>query len=87
MERFGSDTEVTAADVQPSALRAAGFYMLLFFFQLHEEVIGWIGPDVAESTFAHIAETVMSPKLVRMDGAVPRNASDAAAGVVPFVHL
>ena len=86
-DRFGPNPEVAAADIQPAAGGAAAFDMALLFFELAQQRLGGVRPDGRKRALANVAETVMAPELVGVNFPIPTDAPDAAARVVPLVHL
>ena len=61
--------------------------MLSLIFQFRHKRIGKIRPNLAEGSIQDIAETLVSPELVGVNGTVPADASDTPPGTVPFIHL
>ena len=86
-EGFGADPEVAATHAEPAAIVAAAGDVAFFVLELGQQGVGKIGPDGAEGPLPDIAERKVPPKLVGVHRAVPTNAADAPARVVPFVHL
>jgi len=84
---FRSHAEVPATDIQPSAGGAASRYIRSLVFQSAHQRIGYVRPHLAERASANVAEGVMPPKLIGVDGAIPTHATDAAPGAVAFIHL
>src|SRR5664280_3459940 len=85
--RFRPNAEVTAADIQPAAFRAAAVNVFLFILQFHQQFVFFIRPDFAEWLFTNIAQRLVAPELVGINFAVPTYATNTQASAVAFIHL
>src|SRR5208283_3579963 len=84
---FRPDPEIPAADVQPTAPGTTPLHVFFLLFELHQEFIGRIGPNLTERALPDIPKAVMPPELISVNRAIPGDTSDTSAGIVPLIHL
>ena len=80
--QVGTDPQTSAACIEEFADSAPSLNVLSAILQATKERITRIGPNLAERSFAHVAEVVMPPELVRMHFAVKIDATDSDAAAV-----
>ena len=79
---MAEEAEVAFAQVEPAALQTSLVSKLRFISQFLQDRLVGIGPDLFERFLGDIAEGVIAPELVGVNGAIPANAADFFADAI-----